>query len=297
MPCRICGGPSAHVAEYDITHLGGYWATVDAPIPIVEIRRCGKYGSYFTAKVPASALIEGQYMVDWDDYYADAEFSPEGKADRCLSQIARFVQPGSRVMDVGGGNGAFSLAAAADYDSWLQELNPSRSERLRDAGVTVLQTVEEAPVGTFDAITLWDVYEHVWPHDAFLNPIRQALAPKGLLMIEVPSPTHLVPVLLLLGRLSNTPRREVNLSQICNFSHLQLMTPRELHHELHTQGFEVVHSESLSELSYAGAVYARRVIPSERVAKRVGSAFEWRPFRRALLGDNKTFVVARPRQG
>jgi SAM-dependent methyltransferase len=297
VPCRICGGPSDHVVEYDITHLGGYWAKVGAPIPAVEIRRCRRYGSYFTSKLPASALIEGQYMIDWEAYYAVEEFSPEGKADRCLSQIARFVPPGSRVMDVGGGNGAFSLAAAADYDSWLQELNPGRSERLRETGVTVLHTVEEAPDGTFDAITLWDVYEHVWPHGGFLDPIRRALAPKGLLMIEVPSPTRLVPVQLLLGRLSNTPRREVSLSQICDFSHLQLMTPRELHHELHTQGFEVVHSESLSELSYAGVVYARRVIPSERLATRVGSAFERRPFRRALLGDNKSFVVARPRKG
>lgn len=297
MPCRICGGSSDHVVEYDITQLGGYWAKVGAPIPAVEIRRCRRYGSYFTSKFPASALIKGQYMVDWDDYYADQEFSPEGKADRCLSQIARFVPPGSRVMDVGGGNGAFSLAAAADYDSWLQELSPSWSERLREAGVKVLHTVEEAPDGTFDAITLWDVYEHVWPHDGFLDPIRRALAPKGLLMIEVPSPTRLVPVLLLLGRLSDTPRREKSLSLICDFSHLQLMTPRELHHELHTQGFEVVHSESLSELSYAGAVYARRVIPSERLAKRVGSALEWRPFRKALFGDNKTFVVARPGKG
>ena len=234
-------------------------------------------------------------MVDWDDYYADEEFSAEGKAARCLSQIRRFVPPGSRVMDIGGGNGAFSLAAAEDYDSWLQELSPSRSQHLKEAGVTVLHAVEAAPEATFDAITLWDVYEHVWPHDRFLDPIRRALAPTGLLLIEVPSPTRLVPLALLLGRLSSIPRREESFSQVCDFSHLQLTTPRELHHQLHAHGFDVVHSESLSELSYAGAVYARRVIPSERLAKRVGSAMDWRPFRKALLGDNKTFVVARPR--
>ena len=277
-PCRLCGGSSVHIVSYDITHLGGYWANLDASIPVVEIRRCSTYGSYFTYEVPASDLIEGQYMVDWDEYYADEEFSADGKADRCLSQIRHFVPPRSRVMDIGGGNGAFSLAAAKEYDSWLQELTPSRSRRLEDAGVTILHSVDAAPEAAFDAITLWDVYEHVWPHDRFLDPIRRALAPTGLL-----------------GHLSNTPRREVSFSQVCDFSHLQLTTRSELHHQLNAHGFDVVHSESLSELSYAGAVYARRVIPSERLAKRVGSAMEWRPLRRAVLGGNKTFVVARPR--
>ncbi len=281
----------------DISHLGGYWAKVDAPIPAVEIRRCERYGSYFTSRVPVRALIEGQYMNDWDAYYADDDRSPDRKAERCLSQIARFVPRGSRIMDVGGGNGAFSLAAAADHDSWLQELHLAPSERLTQAGVTVLPRIEEAPKGTFDAITLWDVYEHVWPHDEFLDPIRRALTPRGVLLLEVPSPTRLVPVQLLLGRLSNSPRRELSLSQICDFSHLQLMTPRELRHELLAYGFEVIHSERLSELSYAGVVYARRLIPSERLAKRVGSAFDRRAFRRTVLGDNKTFVVARLRKG
>lgn len=281
--------------SYDITNLGGYWADVDVPIPAVEIRRCSAHGSYFTTEVPAATLIEGQYMVDWDDYYADKEFSAEGKAGRCLSQTRRFVPPGSRVMDIGGGNGAFSVAAAEEYDSWLQELTLSRSSHLKEAGVTALRSVEAAPEATFDAITLWDVYEHVWPHDRFLDPIKRALAPTGLLLIEVPSPTRLVPLIVLLGRLSTSPRREVSFSQVCDFSHLQLTTPRELHHQLHAYGFEVVHSESLSELSYAGPVYARRMIPSGRLAKRVGAAMEWRLFRRALLGNNKTFVVARPR--
>jgi SAM-dependent methyltransferase len=283
------------VATYDIRLLEGYWAKVDAALPLVEIRRCRTYGSYFTSTVPTPALLEAQYLVDWDEYYTD-DRSPERKADRCLAQITRFVPPGSRIMDVGGGNGAFSMAAAVRYDSWLQELHPGPSERHVEAGVTVLSRIEDAPEGAFDAITLWDVYEHVWPHDGFLDPIRRALSPRGVLLIEVPSPSRLVPMQLLLGRLSHTPRRETSLSQVCDFSHLQLMTPRELRQELRMQGCDVLHSESLSELSYAGAVYARRLIPSRRLAALIGSAFDMRPFRRIVLGTNKTFVVARPRK-
>ena len=86
------------------------------------------------------------------------------------------------------------------------------------------------------------------------------------------------------------------LSQVCDFSHLQLMTPRELRHELRVQGFEVVHAESLSELSYAGAVYARRLIPSGEAGE-VGSGPRSIGGRSAgsSSANNKTFVVARPR--
>lgn len=296
VPCRFCGATSDHVVMYDIRRLGGYWAEVAASVPAVAIWRCRRYGSYFTSRLPTAELLDGQYMVDWDGYYAAEGFSPERKVRRCLSQIARFVPSGSRVLDVGGGNGAFAVAAASRYDSWLQELGIEASERLEDAGVRIVRRVDDAPEGTFDAITLWDVYEHVWPHEEFLEPIRRALAPTGVLVIEIPSPTRIVPVLLLLGRFSTTPRREAILSRVCDYSHLQLMTQRELHHELRTLGFDVVHSQSYSELSYAGIVYASHVVSSERLAKWLGAAIEWRPLRRTVLGDNKTFVVTRRRR-
>ncbi len=291
--CRLCGASSVRVAEYDITKLGGYWASAPGPLPSVQIRRCRRFGSYFTSSLPSPELLEGQYRVDWDEYYARRDYSPERKAKRCRSQLARFVPRASRVLDVGGGNGAFSLAAAADYDSWFQELDPDQSERLREGGVTFLRSVDEAPAGTFDAVTLWDVYEHVWPHAPFLQPIRRALAPDGLLLVEVPTPSRLVPMQRLLGRWPGSPRREASLAQICDFSHLQLMTPSELMHSLRSHGFDVVHHELLSELSYAGVVYARRVVPSGLIAECVGAAFDWRPLRRMVLGNNKVFVVAR----
>ena len=297
VPCRICGGPSARVAEYDITRLGGYWAKVNVPIPSVE---------YLTLRTVRLLLhIEGSrprahprpvHELDWEAYYADVDSLPGAEGGSMPRKITRFVPRGSRVMDVGGGNGAFLVVAAMVFDSWLQELNPGRSERLTDAGVTVVPAYsEEAPEGTFDAVTLWDVYEHVWPHDLFLDPIKRALAPTGLLVLEVPSPTRLVPLQRLLGRLSHTPRRERSFSQICDFSHLQLMTPRRIASRATGARFRrSIPHVSLVELRGGGV--CPTTDPSERLAKRVGSALTWCSIRQLSLATTRRSSSRDPRR-
>ena len=74
------------------------------------------------------ALIEAQYMVDWDEYYTD-DRSPERKADRCLAQIAHLSRSGrgSWTSEAGTEHSRWSLPAR--YDSWLQELHHGPSER------------------------------------------------------------------------------------------------------------------------------------------------------------------------
>jgi cyclopropane fatty-acyl-phospholipid synthase-like methyltransferase len=166
-------------------------------------------------------------------------------------------------------------------------------ERLASAGVKSVESVGDAGAGRFDAITLWDVFEHVWPHDDFLRPITATLKDAGTLIIEIPSPSRLVPLFLAMSHASRSPRREVLLAQICNFTHLQLLTRRELCAYLPRYGYEVVHSETYSELSYAGVEYAQRVIKWKLAAEFIGDIFDRPMTRRALLGDNKTFVVAR----
>jgi 2-polyprenyl-3-methyl-5-hydroxy-6-metoxy-1,4-benzoquinol methylase len=289
----MCGGPSKELARYDLSAFGGYWSEVGCDTR-VEIRRCTRFGSFFTASVPSPALIVGQYEKVDASYYDRETSDPTHKVARCVELVQRFVAPGARVIDVGGGNGAFAIAARrAGFESWLQEHAQIPVRRLESENVAWVSALEDAPAGSFDLVTLWDVYEHVWPHDEFLAPIRRALKPGGMLAIEIPSPSRLVPIFVALGWLYPSPRREWALAQICNFTHLQLMTARELEHTLPKLGFEVLHTQRFSELSYRGVSYARRVIPSERAARWVGSLFDQRWVRALLLGSNKTFVAAR----
>jgi 2-polyprenyl-3-methyl-5-hydroxy-6-metoxy-1,4-benzoquinol methylase len=289
----MCGGTSVSVCRYDIGLLGGYWAEVGCKLD-VEIRRCDRFGSYFTNALPSIDLVVGQYRLDTASYYDDGELEPDTKSLRCVELIKRRIPLGAKLIDVGGGNGAFAVAASrAGYESWLQDLGSPSVRRLVGEGVTFVADLDKLEARSFDAVTLWDVYEHVWPHEPFLAPIRRILKPAGLLIIEIPSPNNLIPLFLALGALSRSPKKERMYAQICNFGHLQLLSKAELLHTLPAHGFTVDHAETLSELSYKGAAYARRVFAWAPLAKTVGALFDSKPFRRVVLGNNKTFVVAR----
>ncbi len=291
--CRLCGGPSDLVRRYDIGRLGGYWSQADCDT-VVEIRRCARFGSFFTSHLPQPSLLAGQYATRQD--YENPNIDPSSKARRCVRLIREFASPGARLIDIGGGNGAFALAAQqAGFSACLQELGSPPVKLLDRSGVSFVGDLSELDSRSFDIATLWDVYEHVWPHDAFLAPIRRILKTNGLLAIEIPSPSRLVPILRALGSLSASPRSDRMFEQICNFTHLQLMTAAELRHTLPNHGFEVVHFRTLSELSYKGVAYADRVFPWRPVAKAVGALFDNKRVRKVLLGDNKTFVLARLR--
>jgi 2-polyprenyl-3-methyl-5-hydroxy-6-metoxy-1,4-benzoquinol methylase len=292
MLCRFCGGKSHNVVTYDLGIIQQNWRDHSIPTD-VDIWRCETYGSYFTGALPSVEVIASQYKVDTRFTY-DSPTQAAARAQRSVKRLEKFLGPSARVMDVGGGDGSFAIAAARlGYEAWLQELGSTSLDRLARAGVNSVESVRDAGAGRFDAVTLWDVFEHVWPHDDFLGPITTALKEGGTLIIEIPSPSHLVPLFLAMSYGSQSPRREILLAQICNFTHLQLLTRRELCAYLPRFGYDVVHSETYSELSYAGVEYARRVIKWKFAAEMVGNVFDHPLTRRMLLGDNKTLVVAR----
>ena len=290
--CRLCGGSSTRVVEYDLGKLGGFWAQADCETT-VEIRKCTRFGSLFTARIPRRDLLIGQYLIDLGEFYTDPFRKPDARAVRCVGQVLPHLHAGQSILDVGGGNGAFAFQAAGKgLRAMLQEHGKVPARALLSAGVTVVNSLEEVPSGTADAVSLWDVYEHVWPHDEFLQPIKRVLKPKGLLFVEIPSPSNLVPLFIAMSRFLSSPKSERALAQICNFTHLQLMTPDELRHSLEAQGFTIQHLTGFSELSYRGVAYAERLIGWKAGAKVVGALFDNAYFRRMLLGKNKTFAVA-----
>jgi cyclopropane fatty-acyl-phospholipid synthase-like methyltransferase len=190
----------------------------------------------------------------------------------------RFLPAGARVMDVGGGDGAYAIAASqAGFDAWMHEVGTVSNARLQRAGVRFVQALSEDLTVQFDAVTLWDVFEHVWPHDTFLASIHRLLKPGGQLLMEIPSPSHLIIPFLLLGRLARSPRKEWAYAHICPYTHLQLMTG---------------HAETFSALSYAGYEYAQHFIKVQPLARLIGVVFDQPKLRAVLLGHNKTFIVA-----
>jgi ubiquinone/menaquinone biosynthesis C-methylase UbiE len=106
---------------------------------------------------------------------------------------------GGRLLDVGCGNGAYTLALAAVFSDIVAiDVEPERLRAFaaalaRDPShtgiVTELMSVEALSFadGRFDAITMIEVLEHVEHPDRAAAEVARVLAPGGVLYISVPN--------------------------------------------------------------------------------------------------------------
>lgn len=114
-------------------------------------------------------------------------------AQRHLQILTRHAPSPGRILDVGCASGRFLEAcAAADWE--IVGIEPSRvlSEEaaglLRGKGQVLPMTLQEANLApaSFDAVTMWDVLEHVTLPFDFLRHTAGLLRPGGVLLLNVP---------------------------------------------------------------------------------------------------------------
>lgn len=107
---------------------------------------------------------------------------------------------GARVLDVGCGYGTFVLACrqrgydAAGVDTGAYEIEFARKRMAEEAGELPGDTYRCAPAETlpypdasFDAVTLWNVLEHVRDYRAVLREADRVLKPGGTLVLLAPN--------------------------------------------------------------------------------------------------------------
>jgi SAM-dependent methyltransferase len=92
--------------------------------------------------------------------------------------------PGARLLDVGAGRGRF-VASARSAGLDAHGIEPFHA---RDATVE-RASIEDAdfPPGSFDAIAVWHVLEHLDDPRAALSRVRAWLRPDGVLLVGVPN--------------------------------------------------------------------------------------------------------------
>jgi SAM-dependent methyltransferase len=200
VPCPLCG--SAH---QEIVQRGpDYLEHIPGSFTLVGCLRCGllyqnprptraavgrfypdHYGAYGAAQ---SGLRARRGLLGW--------VTRRGMARRC-ELLDRAVPPRPdgprRLLDVGSGGGLF-LEAVQLHGGWRAEgLEPNAqaaratAERL---GLPVLHGgIEDAryPDASFDAVTLWDVLEHLHDPLGALRELRRILRPGGALFVRVPN--------------------------------------------------------------------------------------------------------------
>jgi SAM-dependent methyltransferase len=123
------------------------------------------------------AAVDEEYVVEWP--------ARRQTFRRSLRQLHRFVQPPGNLLDVGASTGFF-LQVAQDAGWHAVGLEPSRwaVEQARAQGLEVYEgTLEDGRFASaqFDAVTLWDVLEHVRHPRETLQAAFEALRPGGVI--------------------------------------------------------------------------------------------------------------------
>ncbi|RMH20106.1 MAG: class I SAM-dependent methyltransferase [Acidobacteria bacterium] len=197
VPCNLCGARDAALRfaasrpagdgepdwrAFRCTH-DGYGIHP----PIVACRRCGLI--YANPRPPAALLAE-RYAAVEDPLYVAERRGRELTFRRHLRALERVVGPaaGRRLLDVGAHVGVFVEQASAA--GWRAEgLEPSAwcvAEARRRGLRLTPGTLEQAslPPRSFDALTLWDVIEHLDDPLGALRRCRELLVPGGWIAVH-----------------------------------------------------------------------------------------------------------------
>lgn len=180
--CPLCGGRASF--HYNIERF-------DPPLSIYRCESCGlemqrplpeNYDSYYD---------EGYYSGRSDYSYQDERESlPYHRHvwNARLKNIARYIKPPARLLDVGCAFGGF-VEAARDfgYESAGLDVSPFAAEEGKKRGLDLHQGRWERgifPDNSFDIVTMIEVVEHLFdPQEAF-GALHDMIRPGGLAIIQ-----------------------------------------------------------------------------------------------------------------
>jgi SAM-dependent methyltransferase len=167
-----------------------------------ELRRCCDCGLVWVANPPGPEDLARLYSYS-SGYARESTTAPHALrrvqrwAVSHLEVLDRHRRPPGRLIDVGCSNGYFLEAATGR--GWEAEGIDVNEDSVRVAVSRNLKarlgTLEDADfaAGSFDAVTLWDVIEHVPDPVRTLGLARSLLAPGGVLLLSTPNVTGLFP--------------------------------------------------------------------------------------------------------
>jgi SAM-dependent methyltransferase len=164
-----------------------------------EIRRCGACGLARTWPVPPPERLGAYYPAEYYGSAGDRRFpGPVEKGQDLLygwrAQKVERLCPGGpgRVLDVGCGRGL--LLQAFQRRGWTVEGTELSAQSSRHAREVVGVPVHIGPLpslglpsDSFDAVTMWQVLEHVPDPHAFIAEVHRILKPGGVFFVSVPN--------------------------------------------------------------------------------------------------------------
>jgi 2-polyprenyl-3-methyl-5-hydroxy-6-metoxy-1,4-benzoquinol methylase len=285
MNCTTCGSSA----------IGGYLRS-----DIGAILQCKSCKSVFISPEQQDTKAESLYS---QDYFTEREgyFFHDGVADGSGQESAHVADfraglalieaqklPSRSLLDVGCATGSFlSLAKANGWQCRGVEVSAFAAAQARErTGCEIFcGKLEDAPFGSgsFDAITMWDLLEHLPDPLQGLEKARQLLKPSGLLLVNTPNENSLLRQMARLiyrgsGGFITTP-----VNRLYHRYHLHYFAAEPLGTLFRRAGFEVV------EMAIKPIPMSRgRISPATRLAMKAISVAE-----RLLHAEYELLVLAR----
>ena len=129
---------------------------------------------------------------DTDDFYVNIY-------NGGLDNISKFIENLSSILDIGCSSGTFlDLCKEKNIGTFGVELNQAEYEYVKRKGHTVYNELLENIQfeEKFDAITMWDVFEHIKDGEFYLNLMKTHLTENGVIFLQIPSSDSLAAKIL-----------------------------------------------------------------------------------------------------
>jgi len=193
--CGICGGPLSLALR---GAAGGPAPEAMAPTCHVtgahgDLYACGSCGTVQQPALPQGPELLDLYRAMEDDRYLDEEAGRRATSRRLLRHVEK-AAPRGRLLEVGCGHGL--LLDEARRRGWaVSGLEPARAARAHatetlglDVRDALLDDLDPAADGGFEAIVMADVIEHLEDPVGALRTAAALLAPGGALCVVTPDP-------------------------------------------------------------------------------------------------------------
>jgi 2-polyprenyl-3-methyl-5-hydroxy-6-metoxy-1,4-benzoquinol methylase len=205
VPCAVCGG-----TDFELLFRGALDSSLDAAAYFSSSRVSAAYPNIVRCKacglVMANPRDDEQtlarvYSEMSDQAYDDEDVNRSFAAAEHQRLVVAERTPPARLLDLGCASGFFVAKASeagfdvtgADASLWMIE----RAKRRCTEAKFVVGTLESLSFDAeFDAITLWDVLEHVHSPRDVIRRLHGWLKPGGLLFMSMPNSASFVARLL-----------------------------------------------------------------------------------------------------